>query len=321
MAHPTWGIVATIKAPVREILTFVAHHLDLGADHLFIYLDNPNDAAQQALENHPNVTVTRTDHPYWKELGIKRPEKHQHRQTRNAKNAYASAGNLDWLTHIDVDEFLWPTTSVARHLADIPEDVFCARVRPAEVLSIDGQADLNKKLTYCKDWMPPKGNRLELSQDIYPTYGQYLRGGFLSHLAGKVFLRTGAENVDIRIHNIHRDGIENPDIVELRQMALVHFHATKLGKWLRTLPYRHESGSYRAEMRPAIPSDQGGLSLHEMFNMIRDHEGDNGLRAFFEEVCLATPRLRGKLSEHGLLKEYKLGLGRSLRKQFPEFSG
>ena len=37
--------------------------------------------------------------------------------------------------------------------------------------------------------------------DIYPTYGLHLNGGFLSHVAGKVFVRTGHDGVGLRIHN------------------------------------------------------------------------------------------------------------------------
>jgi len=37
-----WGIVSTIKAPLEEIERFAAHHLELGADRLILYLDDDN---------------------------------------------------------------------------------------------------------------------------------------------------------------------------------------------------------------------------------------------------------------------------------------
>jgi hypothetical protein len=321
MADPRWGIVATIKAPAREILTFVAHHLSLGADRIYIYLDNPNEEAELLLASHPLVDVTRTDQPYWKDLNGKRPPKHQLRQTRNATHAYHRAADLDWLIHIDVDEFLSPDTAVTSSLAGLPSDAQAARVRPAEVLSTDGVRGLENHITYCKAWMPPRGNRLELSKEIYPTYGQYIRGGFLSHIAGKLFVRTGIPDLEFRIHNAYVNETELPANTDMTDICLCHFHATKWGKWQRSFEYRLEKGSYRSEMRPAVSRDDGGLSLHELFNMIHDHEGEQGLRNFFTEVCVATDDLRRKLSEHGLLREFRLHFSQSLKKHFPQYTG
>ena len=36
---PTWGLAATIKAPVAETLHFAAYHIEAGAHRLYIYLD------------------------------------------------------------------------------------------------------------------------------------------------------------------------------------------------------------------------------------------------------------------------------------------
>ena len=38
----TWGVVATIKAPTTDVLRFAAYHLSLGADQVFLYLDDAN---------------------------------------------------------------------------------------------------------------------------------------------------------------------------------------------------------------------------------------------------------------------------------------
>ena len=55
-----WGIVSTIKAPLEEIERFAAHHLELGADRLILYLDDDNESAFQALRQHPKLRVLRT---------------------------------------------------------------------------------------------------------------------------------------------------------------------------------------------------------------------------------------------------------------------
>ncbi len=48
---PSWGLVATVKAPKEELLAFVAYHLGLGADRLWLhaFLSTADDKALQAF--------------------------------------------------------------------------------------------------------------------------------------------------------------------------------------------------------------------------------------------------------------------------------
>lgn len=318
-----WGIVATIKAPVSEILKFVAHHLELGVDRIFLFLDDNNPDAIAALRGHPKVTLTRTDRDYWQNLNGKRPAKHQVRQSANATNAYTMANDIDWLLHIDVDEFLWPDRPVTDILRDLSADTLVARVHPSEALASEDVAndmtDTPDGTTYFKAWMPANGKRIELAQQIYPTFGLYVKGGFLSHIAGKIFVRTGQNHMSMRIHNAFQGDIENPNSVILGDIDLCHLHVNTWEAWLRTYRYRLEKGSYRSEMRPAVSANKGGLSLHQLFHMLEEEDGKTGLRAFFDEVCVATPVLRAKLSKHGLLKQRCLDLDAKLSRQFPKF--
>ena len=56
-----WGIVSTIKAPLKEVLGFVAYHLQQGAHRMYIYLDDADVVTYAALKTHPKVRVTDTD--------------------------------------------------------------------------------------------------------------------------------------------------------------------------------------------------------------------------------------------------------------------
>ena len=106
-----WGIVATIKADTATILRFAAYHLDLGAHRIYVYLDDANPEAQEALREHPKCRVVRCDDGYWdRQNNGKRPPMHQPRQTLNATRAYNRATEVDWLMHMDVDEFLMGTS-------------------------------------------------------------------------------------------------------------------------------------------------------------------------------------------------------------------
>ena len=133
MADPKWGIVSTVKAPLRDVLGFVAYHLQQGAHRLYIYLDAPDQACFQALKAHPKVRVTQTDDAYWTNKGG-RPDMHQPRQTINAADAYGKRVEVDWLIHIDHDEFLAWDMPLVTQLAALEPDCLCARVRPVEAL-------------------------------------------------------------------------------------------------------------------------------------------------------------------------------------------
>lgn len=137
-----WGLVATILSPTVDVLRFVAFHLDAGAHRLYIYLDDPDAEVHDILKAHSKIRVQKCNDAYWKKLGAKRPAKHQVRQTANATHAYNRKVEVDWLTHIDVDEFIVPDQRIDEILAKVPDTKLCARMRPTELLV--GTADIFK---------------------------------------------------------------------------------------------------------------------------------------------------------------------------------
>ena len=315
---PRWGIASTIKAPLREIADFAAHHLDLGAHRLLIYLDDDNPEAFDRLSQHPKIRIEKADEANWRRKN--RPAKHQIRQAHNARHAYhRRAGDLDWLAHIDVDEFLWPTRPLAEQLQALPADCTVARARPIEALSSEG-TDLPPGTTCFKAMTVHRATRDDQTGAIYPTYGGHMNGGFLSHVAGKIFIRTGLDDVVVKIHNAIIAGIQNPGQQDLPDTELCHLHAPSLSDWLSRFRYRHEKGSYRPELSPTRSRESGGLTMHELFTFILDTEGEAGLVAFYDEVCRATPGLRARLDAHGLLRCHRLDLDAKRAKHFPDLA-
>ncbi|MGD9864838.1 MAG: glycosyltransferase family 2 protein [Pseudodonghicola sp.] len=301
-------MVSTIKAERAEILEFAAYHLDLGAHRLYIHLDAPEPETFAALKAHPKVRVFACDDGYWRKLGTRRPDKHQARQTANATRIYRQKAEVDWLIHIDVDEFLWPEGRVADSLAALPAEVGCARVRPVEALAGDGH--------HFKGFIPAGPDRDATVERIYPRFGPYVKGGFLSHLAGKLFLRTGLGAVTVKIHNAFLDGQMNPGETELADMLLLHRHAKSWEQWIGAFRYRLEHGSYRAELAPARPRERGGMTIHEVLSLIHEAEGEAGLRSFYDELCADSPELRAALKAEGLLHKCDLQLAERMGKQF-----
>jgi len=303
----TWGLSATVLAPTTEILQFAAYHLEAGAHRLYLHLDDPQCDAFELLKAHPKIRPTLCNDDWWQG---KRPKKHQVRQTQNATHAYNRRAEVDWLIHMDVDEFLVSETSVADVLDALPAENKIARIRPMEQLAGDG--------TTFKAFVPNGPNRAKTVADLYPTYGPYIKGGFLSHLAGKVFVRSGLKDIRVQIHNVFQNddmlqGAEDTDGIDL-----AHCHAKSWDDWYAAYRFRLAKGSYREELAPNRPRDKGGVSMHELFQMIEADGGTTALRAFFDEVCTDTPALRARLGKHGLLRHAKLDLNTTLNKHFPQ---
>ena len=148
-------------------------------------------------------------------------------------------------------------------------------------------------------------------------YGAYVKGGFMSHVAGKLFVRTGLPDVTVRIHNTFQGDTMNPAEVELEQIELAHVHVKSWATWLAAYRYRLEHGSYRAELAPSRAQANNGMNLHALLNQIEAEAGQDGLRAFFAEVCADTPQLRARLQGHGLLRQVRLDLDAKVAQHFP----
>ncbi|WGW02582.1 glycosyltransferase family 2 protein [Tropicibacter oceani] len=313
-AAASWGIVSTIKAPLPAILDFAAWHLELGAQRLYLYLDDPAPDTQAVLAAHPKIRVQHTDAAWWAKRNG-RPDKHQVRQCKNARHANNRKPEVDWLAHIDVDEFLLPQTPLGAQLAALAPDTLCARVRPVEALAAgSGTAEGE---TAFKAFHLDQKQRQQAAQACFPTWGRHLSGGFLSHVAGKLFFRTGLGGLDIKIHNVTLDGVQNPGQVELTGVELGHFHSSSWDHFIAGYRFRLERGSYRAELKPQVRQGDA-LNLHDLFRTIEAEAGEDGLRAFFDEVCTASAPLCDRLERHGLLRRHRMDLAALRARHFPQ---
>lgn len=313
---PKWGIVSTVKAPMREILEFTAYHLRLGAHRIYIYLDEPDEATYTALKSHPKIRVTQTDQAYWQKKGA-RPAKHQPRQTINAADAYSKRVEVDWLAHIDHDEFLMCDEPLPEILAPLDTDCLCARIRPVEALAWDGPVTEPRPF---KSFALPMPERRRITEQLYPTYGAHLNGGFLSHVAGKMIYRTGIDGLSVKIHNAFLHKERNPGQRELSQIRLCHLHGDSWDAWRAHYAYRKSQGAYRAELKAPFDQGKGGLSMHAFLNQIEERGGEQALRDFYQEVCTAQPDLLQGLEAQELLHWHTLGLQTAVAEQFPNFA-
>ncbi|KMK67088.1 glycosyltransferase family 2 protein [Puniceibacterium sp. IMCC21224] len=307
----TWGIVSTIRAPLPDILDFVAWHLDQGAAQFYLYIDDDVPETLSVLNAHPAIRARHTDAAWWaKRKG--RPEKHQTRQSLNARHANNRRAEVDWLAHIDVDEFLLPETPIAAQLGALSDTALCARVRPIEALApVD-----NTGATVFKAFLLDQQARQTASIACFPTWGAQLPGGFLSHVAGKLFFRTGLKGLQIRIHNVNLNDVTNPGQAALPGIELGHMHAKSWDDFLTAYRFRLARGSYRADLKPQSRVD-GALNLHDLFVRIEATGGEAALRAFYDETCTANPALCARLQAYGLLRRHRLDLAARRARHFP----
>ncbi len=308
-----WGVVSTIKAPLTAILNFASWHFELGAHRLYLYLDDDVPETLAALKSHPKIKVLHTDDAYWtKRKG--RPQKHQVRQSLNARHANNRRVEVDWLAHIDVDEFLFPTTKIGNLLGALPAQAKCARIRPIEALAHGDAVEPGE--TAFKAFHLDQQKRQAASEACFPNWGPYLSGGFLSHVAGKLFFRTGLKGLQIKIHNIALDGVQNPGQVEIPDIELGHFHADSWQHFIQAYRFRLSQGSYRSELKPQVRKD-GAPNLHDLFQAIESDGGEEALKAFFHEVCVADIDLCLRLKANGLLRRHQLDYKTLRKTHFP----
>ncbi|KUF09062.1 glycosyltransferase family 2 protein [Pseudoponticoccus marisrubri] len=301
-----WGLVATVKAPLAQIARFAAHHLDMGAQELHLYLDAPDPEAESYLARHPRIRLTRCDDAYWQATGKPRPDAHQRRQALNATRALAaSAETLDWLGHVDVDEFLIAEAPLPGLLAQLPPAHAVARIPPAEALAREGATPCHFKLTHAQAGVPKA--RL---QDIYPTFGMHLYGGFLSHTSGKILVRTGIPDTRLGIHALKYRGAEATNRSKLPGVYVAHFHAPEWAHFRDHLAFRQDHGSYRRR------ADRPELGQAELFRFLSEEEGEDGLRLFFDEVCADTPELRARLEAQGMLLTHRFDFDATVKRVF-----
>jgi hypothetical protein len=299
----TWETVTLTNAALPALLRFAAWHLELGATKVSFYLDQDMPDVERFFAPHPRVAVIPCSPEWWASIGRERLPAHQNRQAVAATQAYRSAQS-QWLCHIDIDEFLLPDTSIADWLATAPDDMAVLNIAPIEQLAPTEPGD-----TYHFKMAPRfAGQTGALRESLYPTFGPYLRGGYISHLEGKNFARTGFKALRVGIHSCFFQQKAIANRTRLPGVWLGHAHAPSWESFARHLAFRKTQGSYR-------PQKSGNIGLAQLLDML-ESEGENGLKALFKEVCLAHPDLLAALAAHNMLVTRQMPFDTLIQKHF-----
>ncbi len=304
---PTWSIVATVEEPPALVQAFVAWHLHLGAEVIYLYLDNPDDPVACQFRHLPQVDVVRCDSDHWARVGKSRPRRHEIRQVRNAQDAFARTPS-DWLVHIDADEFLWPHTSVADILRGIDPAADGIVVQVAERIHRPG--DLGAHI-FEGAFRRPFRKPAKMGQRIFGPDFAMTQHGLTGHAQGKAFSRVGRP-LDLSIHrpkardksadlNLARPA---PDTLEL-----LHFDGLTPLSWV----YKHARMIRALEKTDGMPPSPHRRAQAEA--LVADVDAGEALYA---RLKVANDGLRQTLSDFGLLVAPDLDVAGILPLFFPK---
>ncbi|MDB5740676.1 MAG: hypothetical protein JWP16_1716 [Alphaproteobacteria bacterium] len=209
------ALVTTLRDAGDSIDSFVAWHLDIGFERLFLFFDDPDDPDLPRLAAHPRITAIAHDEalrhawmrlPEYNALGSFTGSEVIARQVLNVGIAMnlARQQGLDWLLHIDADElFFSPNQPVAELFAagqafdTIPFPNFEAVPEASVIGDPFREVDLFKvPAIFSPGPFTPEGQALLRST---PQLQPGLRFHFYTN--GKSAVRLGAR--DVRPNGVH----------------------------------------------------------------------------------------------------------------------
>lgn len=184
----TWAVVATVDEPAPLLAAFAAHHLELGAAAVHLFLDAPNPEAEALLAGVPRLTVTLCDAGWWRASRRgSRPQRHTARQKSNAAHVYRQA-ETDWLLHCDADEFVWPLADLAAELRLAGDRFGYLNLQVAERVWTGAADDI-----FAGSFRTPLPDFAARGPAIYGSVAEYLKDGVSGHSTGKGIVRTGRD--------------------------------------------------------------------------------------------------------------------------------
>lgn len=240
MATPRWGIASTVSEPAPLVLAFVAHYLDLGAAEVTVYLDTPAPEIAAAVGRLPGCRVVERSPGHWRQAGYRGPPIPAERQRHNAKDAYGRSG-VDWLLHVDADEFLIRADEVLDRLAALEDAVDFLLIRPLERVWILGEPDGGIFDGAFRRTAPKRIDDAWLDE-VYGASARFLQRGISGNGKAKSFYRTG-RGIFVGVHDPSEGQGSPAQGASLPFPALLHFDGLTRAHLIAKLQRR--IGQYR----------------------------------------------------------------------------
>ena len=238
-ARGSYGTITTLKQSVQQTLEFVHYHLNIGADRVVLFFDDPRDPAIARVEGYDRVVAVRCDATHWYEALGYVPDTMSEKIRANMRVGceMLRAADVEWGICLDADELLHNRNQrrLQGHLEGFARDVGVVKVWPVESVLTD---DMRER-TFASTWFRrrPLSNsglsaRAKSAALKLATRGrrEVTRDGFFGHVEGKAFVRLRHRLEDYRHHN------PRPASAFARQeesvpIWLLHFDCPEFSEW------------------------------------------------------------------------------------------
>ncbi|MEB8388646.1 glycosyltransferase family 2 protein [Rhodobacteraceae bacterium KMM 6894] len=298
MQPATWGIVMTVHEPAQLVLANVGWHLGTGASEIHVYLDDPEDPVAEPLEALGRVRIVRCGDAHWHRTAPsgRRPPTHRRRQGLNANHALARC-EVDWLIHMDADEFLVQHRPVGEEMAAVRALECELYFAVAERMYLPGpqHSIFDGVFRTCTRAQLRRSDGVDTARLIYGDHVDCLDFGVLGHSAGKCAVPRG-EDYRLGIHwSFRGDSRKRSERFRSTSAQLYHFDGLTRLQWLTKLRRYTE---YDPEDFNIADHRQAQIDLTASVAT-----APGGYEVLHDELKVLAPQLQDRLRALGLLIE------------------
>lgn len=297
----SWGVVATVRAPLSLCTQFAAHYLSIGAEAVYLYHDDP--FLVSFVDRHGVHNIVCND-AYWRGS---RPDDLETRQRLNATQAKL-ATDVDWIMHCDIDELCYSERPIGDVLDDQEGQTAGVMVSSLEAVYNSPPAQSSVFATpYFKAFFDRNGVHKAYSKQSADFYGDIWsasKSGFWSHVQGKSFIRAA---VDIGKMPLHHKGLREDGWnmrIPTNEIVLRHYEATSFELWkdkhVRRITgdvHVPNAGRFRAAQQALISKawdengEEGLRSLYIRMACLSEQQLSDGIKSGFIRVIPPEPHL------------------------------
>lgn len=221
------GIASMMKQP-HQVVTWIDYHLKIGANKLYIFVDDPNDSAINIINEHINkngyhdkikITIIddqwKKDHNCVYDSSKDEPKNWNIRQDRCVDKAlkYAKDDKIDIIVHIDSDELLYSQNK--KKLNEIFN-----RYKNKDAFGIINYEMAPEQDNYVNCFLENKHFRMNGKN--YIAYGN-----------GKGAGRTGYTRSNGPHEIINLSGVENKQDIDPKDLVVLHYVSCNLDETVK----------------------------------------------------------------------------------------
>ena len=331
MSENSICLFTTIRATLADTLDFTYYHLNIGADHMYLFFDGPADPSVNVLCREKRVTCIRCDANHWKSLAGNLPESDLNIQTKEEINSrvalkLAREQGYSWICHIDSDELIHAAGGFKEAIASIPLRVEVARFPVLEAipetLSVQSAFKDLYFFKHAKYVLPKKkiGHldsrelilfrikdiiyRIKMRQAIMLGCNLVSKYYIKGHRLGKSIARTNARMVSWGAHFPYPDGKEPLETIFLPRVNILHYDGPDYEHWKAKWQMR-----YLHVQNGIVPERVGPHRIrhYEEYARVYEQGNEKDLVELFKTTYFISSSDREILQKVGLVSEIHLG--------------